>query len=134
MFRTILYYTAAIGDVEKVKQLLAFADTPDVRGGQYKRTPLHEATQNNSTEAAKLLLEHGAEIKARNANNRTSLHDAAGNSSTEAAKLLLEHGAEIEERNVDNGTPRHDDAVNNSTETAKLLVERGAEIAFKILN
>ena len=82
-----------IGGVEKVNQLVALADTPDFCGVQYSKIPLHGATGKNSTEAAKLLLERGDELKSRDVNNRTPLHDAAYYNSTEAAKLLLENGA-----------------------------------------
>ena len=64
------------------------------------RTSLHAAAFNNSTEAAKLLLEHRAEMKQEMEQNRTPLHLAALNKSTEAAKLLLEHGAEIEDNKM----------------------------------
>ena len=122
---------AAMGDVEKVKKLLALGYTPDARGGQNNKTPLHCAVENNSTEAAKLLLERGAEIEARNTKNQTPLHFASLNNSTEAAKLLLERGAEIEARDVESRTPLHLAALNKSTEAAKLLLERGAEIEAK---
>ena len=73
---TALCQSAAIGDVEKVKELLANVDSPDVRG-HYNVTPLHAAANHNSTKAAKLLLEHGAEIEARDVHNHTPLHTAA---------------------------------------------------------
>ena len=68
------------------------------------RTPLHLSAYNYSTEAAKLLLERGAEIEARDVNNRTSLHPSAYNNGTEATKLLLERGAEFEAKHVDNAS------------------------------
>ena len=53
----------------------------------------------------KLLLELGAEMEARDADNQTALHLSAENNRTEAVKLLLERGVEIEARDVDNQTP-----------------------------
>ena len=54
-----------------------------------------------------LLLEHGEEIEARDANNLTLLHYAALTNSTESAQLLLKRGAEIETREVYNLTRLH---------------------------
>ncbi len=51
-----------------------------------------------------LLLEHGAEIDARNKNKDTSLHAAENGT---VADLLLEHGAEIDSRNKSKDTPLH---------------------------
>ena len=65
------------------------------------RTPPHLSTLYNSTKVAKLLLERGAEIEAREEENQTPLHLSAYYKITETAKLLLEPGAEIEVRNID---------------------------------
>ena len=85
----------------------------------------------NSTESAQLLLEHGAEIEARDINNQTPLRYAAYYCSTEFVNILLKHGAEIEVTNCDNHTPLHKAAGNNSTDVVHLLLERGAEIQAK---
>ena len=91
-------------------------------------TPLHYAAQHNSTESAKLLLESGADIEAKDMSNLTPLHYAAQHNSTESAKLLLESGADIEANAESNATPLHYAAWNNSKESAQLLLERGADI------
>ena len=63
----------------------------------YNQTPLHLAAYNTSTEAAKLLLERGAEIEASKVYNRIPLEllcDVSEN--TESVILLLrEHAANV---------------------------------------
>ena len=69
---------------------------------------LQKSAWKNSTETAKLLLEHS--VEARDANNGTPFNYAARNNCTLTAKLLLECGTEIETRNVNNRTPTHEAA------------------------
>ena len=75
---------------------------------------LQNGAWKNSTETAKLLLEHGAQIEPRGGNNRTALHYTAHGNSKETSKLLLKSGAEIEARDRTNETPLHDAAQCNS--------------------
>ena len=70
----------------------------------------------------KLLLDHGADVNARNQNQETPLYCAR----TEAmAKLLLDHGADVNARNDVQQTPLHNAL---SSDIARLLVSRGAQL------
>ena len=60
---------SAIGAAEKVNQFVAPADTSDICSGQHQKTRLHDAARSNNAEDAKLLLESGADIEARNVDN-----------------------------------------------------------------
>jgi ankyrin repeat protein len=44
-------------------------------------------------EIAEILIQHGADIDAKNAQGRTALMFAAGDNETDMARLLLAHGA-----------------------------------------
>ena len=57
------------------------------------------------TEAAELLLQHGADINGRNKDGNTALHLAAFFGRADVAKLLLENGANPQARNNDGATP-----------------------------
>ena len=65
-------------------------------------TPLHLAAQYSSVKAAQLLLEHGADIHARNKNGWTPLHESLVDVKDKAyglsMELLLEHGADVDAR------------------------------------
>jgi ankyrin repeat protein len=63
---------------------------------RYGLTALHLSAQNGHLEIVKLLLEHGADVKAKTELFcETTLHLAARNGHFEIVKLLLEHGADV---------------------------------------
>ena len=58
-----------------------------------KETPLHLATQNNKTEAVRLLLDNGADINLKNSDNKTPLDVARIGSEAESLLLQLQLSA-----------------------------------------
>ncbi len=68
-------------------------------------TPLHEAAAMGHLEVARLLLERGADVNAKNKHGFTPLHFAAGIGHTDVAKLLLEHGADVNAKDEHGRTP-----------------------------
>jgi ankyrin repeat protein len=67
-------------------------------------TPLHFAALGDRTELARLLIEQGADVNARNRNRETALHLAAIYG-YDVAQLLIGKGADIKLRNRDGDTP-----------------------------
>jgi uncharacterized protein len=57
--------------------------------------PLHSAAANRNLEIARLLLEHGAIVNARQADDFTPLHAAAQNGQVEMVRLFLGYGADV---------------------------------------
>ena len=100
-------------------------------------TPLHLAMLHDEPGIAKLLLEAGAGIEARDSEGLTPLHWAAlsGTDSTEMIDFLLDHGAVIEAKSADGFAPLHfalgagsSSAVSASLPSAQVLVGRGADV------
>jgi ankyrin repeat protein len=89
------------GHVELVRVLLEHG--AGVKTGGI-RTPLHFA---QGEEAARLLLEHGADADAKNFWGQTPLHEASENGDVGAARVLLEHGADVNARDSNCATPLH---------------------------
>jgi ankyrin repeat protein len=58
-------------------------------------TPLHYAARHNHVEAARLLLQAGAKVNAREANDITPLLMAIGSGNAAVAIFLLEHGSDV---------------------------------------
>ena len=56
-------------------------------------TPLHDAAEQNSVDVARLLIERGADIDAKDNNGSTPLHYAAVENSFDVARLLIDSGA-----------------------------------------
>jgi ankyrin repeat protein len=95
-----LFAAVKQGDVASLRDLLA-ADPLLARavaaGGQYGGwTVLHEAAKHGQTDAAALLLQHGADPNAREAGDNTSpLHWAAARGDVPTMRLLLDAGGDV---------------------------------------
>ena len=95
-------------------------------------TPLHLAAFFGQDDAARLLLEHGADanVVARNESLRVApLHSAAAGGHGAIVRRLLEAGADPNARQPGGFTPLHSAAQNGDRESAEALLERGAEPA-----
>ncbi len=125
-----VFEAAASGKLERLQALLqaqpglANALAPD--GFQ----PLGLACFFGHVEAARLLVEAGAEVNSpsRNAQKVMPLHSAAASRSLEIARLLLEADADPNARQNDGFTPLQEAAHNGQIEMANLLLKHGAVI------
>ena len=126
-----LFEAAALGETETLRGLLgrskrrANAFSPD------GFAPLHLAAYYGRTEAARLLVERGADVETAARNPRLAtvrpLHSAAAGRATEVAALLLEHGADPNAVQAGGWTPLHAAAANGNAELVRLLLKRGAD-------
>src|SRR5262245_8388421 len=92
-----------------------------------KVTPLHSAAAARQSATALLVLAHGADGNAGQAESGfTPLHEAAANGDIELATLLLEHGAKINAKMKDGKTPLAFAVSLNQSEMAAFLRGRGA--------
>jgi len=92
-----------------------------------KETPLHMAARRGQSDMVKLLLEHGADIEARNAMRRTPLHEAVG-VSVEVMEILLDWGAQVNAQDRYQMTPLNIATATGYSLGVALLVQRGAAI------
>jgi cytohesin len=68
-------------------------------------TPLHVAAANPNLELAQFLLEHGADVNARDAESRAPLHFAVKRRDLEMIRLLLDAGADPNAKDSTGWTP-----------------------------
>jgi truncated hemoglobin YjbI/ankyrin repeat protein len=109
-------FTAAyLGDVERLQE--ADPNEQTIEEELYPVTPLHYAVDGGRVEAARLLIERGAEVRSH---SRRLL--ALASRSAEATQLLLEAGADATQAESLGPIARGD------TSVARLLLERGMDI------
>ena len=70
-------------------------------------SPLHLASAYGRLETMQLLIEHGADITARDNSNSTPLHLASRSGSVQSMQLLIQLGADINTQDKRNSTPLH---------------------------
>ena len=121
---------ATVGDEMRLREMLeddaSLANVYSADGW----TPLHLAAHFGHTDAARWLLDAGANVHARSRNDLANqpLHAAtAGPSPVELLTLLLDAGADVNARQRGGFTPVQATAQNGNLAATRLLLERGAD-------
>lgn len=119
------------GDIAAVRALLdggAKADTL-IEYGEHKITPLMSAAWNGRTEIAKLLLERGADVKARATDDgQTALHSAASRGWDDLVQVLIDAGAEVNARDTRQNTALSTAVFQGNVELAGILIKAKADL------
>ncbi|KAN0130291.1 hypothetical protein V8E53_011914 [Lactarius tabidus] len=137
-----VYYAALCGLPDVVEKLLIkYPEHASARGGASDTASHAAATRNHLNVAARLytslpyveiaqwLLEHGADVNAKQDDHWTPLHEAANNGRVELVRALLEnHDVDIDAQNEIGNTPLHAASSNGEVQVARLLLDRGAGI------
>jgi ankyrin repeat protein len=124
-----VFDAAATGRLDRLRDLLAqdrFAANAWAADGFF---PLGLACFFRQPEAARLLLEAGADVRAaaRNPMRVTALHAAAAARLTPLVRLLLDHGADVDALQQSSFTALHAAAQHGDVEMVDLLLARGAD-------
>lgn len=75
---------------------------------------------NLKADVVRQLIDHGADVAARDETRLTPLHLAAFSGSVEIVRLLIEHGADVTAQDGCNVTPLHSASSTVSSKTASL--------------
>uniref|UniRef100_A0AAX7SL81 Poly [ADP-ribose] polymerase n=1 Tax=Astatotilapia calliptera TaxID=8154 RepID=A0AAX7SL81_ASTCA len=123
---------AASGNEEKLMALLTPLNVnchaSDGRKVRVKRsTPLHLAAGYNRVRIVQLLLQHGADVHAKDKGGLVPLHNACSYGHYEVTELLLKHGACVNAMDLWQFTPLHEAASKNRVEVCSLLLSHGAD-------
>jgi uncharacterized protein len=127
-----VFEAAAIGDVDRLRVLLD-ADPPlSTAWSDDGFTPLHLAAFFGHPEAARLLVERGADLEARSTNEQVALdaapmHSASAAGQLEVCRVLLDAGADVNAVQHGGYTALLDAAANGNDKLVEFLLERGAD-------
>ncbi|XP_039990473.1 poly [ADP-ribose] polymerase tankyrase-2-like isoform X5 [Xiphias gladius] len=115
------------GDLETVKKLCTVQNVNcrDVEGRQ--STPLHFAAGYNRLAVVHFLLQHGADVHAKDKGGLVPLHNACSYGHYEVAELLVLHGAVVNVADLWKFTPLHEAAAKGKYDICKLLLQHGAD-------
>ena len=121
-----IHEAADRGDLLAIERFVA-QDAKAVNAVDNGTMPLHHAAWSNQLEATKFLVEHGADINARQGDGATPLLQAASRQNNAVAKYLLEHGANPNIAGNVGTTPLHNSALHGDIDLVRLLLDYGAD-------
>jgi Ankyrin repeats (3 copies)/Ankyrin repeats (many copies) len=127
---TTLHYAAFCG-LHPIVKFLAIEHPQDVHSQDvYNRsTPLHLASRQGNEEVARVLVEHGAEVSAKDKDGSTPLHEASSGGGVDLARFLVEHGADASAKGENGLTPLHEASSRGHVYLARFLVEHSADVS-----
>jgi ankyrin repeat protein len=123
-----LHAAVSTGRSGLVLALLRAGVSPETRVRETGETALHRAAREGQVEAARLLIDRGARIDARDKEGNTPLHLAVHKGQGKIVRLLLERTADPEVANKADATPLHVAAWLGRSRPAGLLLRHGARV------
>ena len=94
----------------------------------YKDTILHRAIRCGNQNIIKILVDHGSDVNAKDADSNTPLHLALTSKRTKIAQQLIEFGALLDCKNNNNETPLHICSEKGLNEIAKILIKQNVNL------
>lgn len=123
-----LYYQVAIGNTERVRQLINLGYDVNVPEDTFERlTPLMIAAKEGHAEIASLLISQRADLDAKTRNGHTALMMAAYNRYPKVVKILLDAGANPNLISNAGHTALSEVLMTEKEEILHLLTEKGAK-------
>ncbi len=120
-------YATSENDVALINELIASGlDVNQLDTEMSNNTLLHIAAIHGSDDVAKLLLEKGANVDARNQDGYSPIHFALRNENVSTAQIFLDHGADVNQSDKHGNTLLHYAAQYKLVDFAYNLIDRGA--------
>ncbi|MGB6121019.1 MAG: ankyrin repeat domain-containing protein [Bacteroidota bacterium] len=122
-----LHSAVVTDDLEAIRQHIEAGSDINVLEPSRASTPLITAAFLGKTEAAKILIDAGADLNYQNVDGSTALHTAAAFGKTEVAKILIDAGTDLNLQNNEGSTALHTAAFFCRVEIVEALLEKGAD-------
>ncbi len=124
-----VYEASALGRPARLKTILGQSRLKVNRPNAEGFTPLGLAAFFGHADAAKVLLEHGAEVNVTDKSRfgNTALDAAVAANHADVVRVLLAAGASANARDASDYTPLHKAAQNGNLEIVRMLLEHGAD-------
>lgn len=122
-----LHLAVYSGDLESAKLILQSDPNAANLQDENGLTPLHIASRGDAINIVKLLLEAGADPKAKDPRKNTPLHSACYFGNIKTAGLLVKANAELNAQNEYGVTPLHMATRMGQSEVVDLLLGAGAD-------
>ncbi|MHB8624412.1 MAG: ankyrin repeat domain-containing protein [Sulfuricaulis sp.] len=122
--QTKLTLQIVLAKIQDVTEFLGIELTDVNQRGIFGDTPLHVTAVWGDAQAAKVLIEAGADVGAKGERQDTPLHHAVAQGHPEVVKLLVENGARTDVRNADGETPL-DFAISHRNNEIVEILNRG---------
>lgn len=116
------------GNAKEVERLIGEGANVNKATSAAAFTPLHVAAQFGDEAMVYLLLEHGADLKARDGLGRSALHWAASSGNRNLINLFIDKGIPADTQEHSGETPLHTASVFAMRESIEALARRGANI------
>ena len=132
--RTPLHEAAsgtAVSSVATTEALLAAGADVDFRCRRKDMSALDIAASEANVSAAKVLIEHGANVNAAGAGGTPLHHAAFGWGPEKMALFLLANGAAVDARDAGGGTPLQCAVLSDAKAMAQALLAAGADVTIK---
>ncbi|CAL4164207.1 unnamed protein product [Meganyctiphanes norvegica] len=121
------------GDIDIVRRIISqephLVNVRDLDGRH--STPLHFAAGYNRVPIVEFLLQHGADVHAKDKGGLVPLHNACSYGHYEVTELLVRHGASVNVADLWKYTPLHEAAAKGKYDIVKLLLKHGADVNRK---
>lgn len=123
----VLMTAARTGNVDTVKSLLAHGANVNAKESARRQTALMWAVAEKHPEVVRLLIDRGADVRARSTSGFTPLLFAAQQGDVDSARMLLEAGANVNDASPEDGSALILATHSGHEALARFLLEKGAD-------